>query len=467
MLTAIFKQSLTSGNLPSDWSRANVTPVYKKGNKNLAENYRPVSLTCITCKLLEHVICSHIHKHLEKHSILSKFQHGFRSRLSCETQLLATLQDLLSLRDKKIQIDVAVLDFSKAFDTVPHDRLIGKLKFYGINGQIVNWISSFLKNREQRVVVGGESSGPVKVDSGVPQGTVLGPLLFLLHINDLPQVVSSQTRLFADDCLLYRAIRGREDQVDMQRDLDTLCDWGDTWGMRFNASKCNIMRISRSRNPITQFYSLKGQILSEVTHAKYLGVSITNELNWSKHVADTALKGNCTLGFLRRNLRQCPEKLKETAYLGLVRSVLEYAATVWDPFLSKDITLLEKVQRRAARFVKNDYSRTSSVTAMLDSLGWKNLADRRRELRLALLYKITHEKVAISADSIGLSRPNSSTRARHKYKYTVQRANTRELNNFFVHRTVSDWNTLPAAIAETDSVDSFKRKLAQLDGSRD
>ena len=184
---------------------------------------------------------------------------------------------------------------------------------------------------EQQVQVGGAFWSPTSVDLGVPQGTVLGPLLFLLHINDLPQVVSSQVRLFADDCLLYRGNRCREDQVALQRDLTTLSEWVDTWGMKVNAAKCNIMHISHSQIPHTKFYSLNNQILTEVDQAKYLGVTLSNELSWSPHISNTVSKAHSSLGFLRRNLRDCPEKLKETAYISLVRSVLEYAATIWDP----------------------------------------------------------------------------------------------------------------------------------------
>ena len=209
-----------------------------------------------------------------------------------------TLFDLLTFREKKTQVDIMILDFSKAFDTVPHDRLLGKLDHYGIRGPILDWISVFLKSREQRVLVNGASSNPTSVDSGVPQGTVLGPLLFLLHINDLPEVVSSQVRLFADDCLLYRPIKGREDQVALQRDLDLLKAWGDTWGMKFNASKCNVMRVCRSTTPFTQFYSLGGQVLGEVNEAKYLGVTLSNELSWSPHISKTVSKAKSSLGFL-------------------------------------------------------------------------------------------------------------------------------------------------------------------------
>ena len=196
--------------------------MYKKGCKSLAGNYRPVSLTCISYKLLEHIICSHIHKHLDRHSILTAFQHGFLARMSCETQLLVTLQDLLSIRDQGTQIDLAILDFSKAFDRVPHEQLLGKLEYYGIQGPILNWTAAFLRGRVQRVVLDGMASDHTPVDSGVPQGTVLGPLLFLIHINDLPQVVTSSVQLFADDFLLYHPKNSRDNQLALQKDIDTL-----------------------------------------------------------------------------------------------------------------------------------------------------------------------------------------------------------------------------------------------------
>ena len=182
--------------------------------------------------------------------------------------------------------------------------------------------------------------------SGVPQGTVLGPLLFLLHINDLPSVVSSKVRLFADDCLIYRNIKNKEDQITLQKDLNLFENWGNS----FNAAKCNIMRVSRTRDPKLFNYSLTGQVLEEVMDAKYLGVTLSNDLEWSKHIA-TMTKANSKLSFLRRNLKGCPEKLKQTAYLSLVRSFMEYGATVWDPYQKYNSDKIERVQRRAARFV--------------------------------------------------------------------------------------------------------------------
>ena len=164
---AIFTQSLDTGELPRDWSLANVAPIFKKGNRVLAENYRPVSLTCITCKLFEHIVCGHILNHVEDHKILTNLQHGFRSGRSCETQLITTTHELLSSFNSKSQIDVAILDFSKAFDTVPHAGLLGKLEHYGIDSKILLWITNFLNNRKQRVVVDGSFSNYADVESGI------------------------------------------------------------------------------------------------------------------------------------------------------------------------------------------------------------------------------------------------------------------------------------------------------------
>ncbi len=227
VLTALYNQSLASGKLPEDWLQAHVCPIFKKGSQHDAANYRPVSLTCVACKILEHVVCKHILDHLDHHHILTDVQHGFRRHHSCETQLLITMHDLQQYRNERVQVDMAVLDYAKAFDTVPHKRLMNKLAHYGIGGELHTWIYSFLSQRTQRVRVDGELSSEAQVLSGVPQGTVLGLLLFLLFIKDLPSLVSSQVRLFTDDCLLYRPIHSEMDQVTFQQDLHKLGDWCD------------------------------------------------------------------------------------------------------------------------------------------------------------------------------------------------------------------------------------------------
>ena len=260
-ISAIFQTSIDSGTLPEDWVNANVAPIYKKGDVHQAENYRPVSLTSVSCKLLEHIICKHLLNHLEKNKILTNLNHGFRSGYSCETQLLITLEDLLKYNDNGEQTDIIILDFSKAFDTVPHDELLLKLSNYGVSGNIHSWLKNFLTTRKMQVVVDGEYSKSVPVLSGVPQGTVLGPLMFLCHINDLPKSVISQVRLFADDCLLYRTIKSEQDHITLQKDLQSLETWADTWGMRFNAKKCYLLSTNCKS---THFYTLCGQILKQV-----------------------------------------------------------------------------------------------------------------------------------------------------------------------------------------------------------
>ena len=331
-----------------------MAPIFKKGSPSAAENYTPVSLTCIPCKLLEHIFCSHIRAHLDKFGVLTPLNHDFRKQHSCESQLLITVQDLINRKDKaRTQIYIGVLDFAKSFDKVPHIRLMNKLRLYGIQCEVAAWISSFISQRSQLVVVDGSTSDSADVKSGVHEGTVMGPLLFLLFINDLPQMVDpgTQVRLFADDCLIYRTIKSIHDQVQMQKDLDALQLWGELWVMKFNASKCNILTVSNMENPLTKFCQLNNTILEHVYSATYLGILLHKPLHFSDHNTITANKCNSRLGFIRRNLRKCPTQLKQTAYFSFVRSPAEYAATIWDPHTNKDKYALEKIQHRAIRWV--------------------------------------------------------------------------------------------------------------------
>ena len=245
-----------------------------------------------------------------------------------------TTHDFLTSFDTNKQVDIAILDFSKAFDTVPHDRLLHKLNHYGITGDLHKWLTTFLTHRQMTVVIEGTSSDATTVDSGVPQGTVLGPLLFLCHINDLPQTVKSQVRLFADDCLLYREINDQNDHHTLQNDLKNLEEWANTWGMRFNASKCYILSIKNTSN---HFYQLNNTILKRVPTNPYLGLTISEDMKWAPHINKITKKANSTLGFIRRNLKRCPINCRRTAYIALVRPLLEYGASVWDPHYQKDI----------------------------------------------------------------------------------------------------------------------------------
>eukprot|EP00745_Piridium_sociabile_P027724 TRINITY_DN44613_c1_g1_i1.p1 TRINITY_DN44613_c1_g1~~TRINITY_DN44613_c1_g1_i1.p1 ORF type:complete len:604 (+),score=154.71 TRINITY_DN44613_c1_g1_i1:145-1812(+) len=224
-LTLLYQSSVNTGIVPRDWRTANVTPVFKKGERYKPVNYRPISLTSIPCKILEHIVVSTIMGFAEANNILSEAQHGFRRGRSCESQLLGLVDELSGNMEKGKQTDVLVMDFSKAFDKVSHSLLIHKLRHYGISGQINTWIRNFLADRQQRVVVDGAASDAIAVESGVPQGSVLGPALFLFYINDLPRQLSSTTRLFADDTLCHRTVSSPRDHEELQQDLDhpSLC----------------------------------------------------------------------------------------------------------------------------------------------------------------------------------------------------------------------------------------------------
>ena len=256
-LQFIFTQSLNEGILPSDWLKANITPIYKKGDRSVPANYRPISLTSVCCKIMEHIIFHACMAHLENNDIINSAQHGFRPGYSCTSQLINIVEHLAKDMDSQKQIDMIFLDFSKAFDTVPHQRLLTKLQYYGINNKIYHWISNWLTKRSQRVLVNGSSSSYVPVISGVPQGTVLGPLMFLLYINDINKnIISSKLGLFADDCVIYKTIYNKDDSITLQKDLSTLSDWARIWQMNFNIDKCILLRFTRSRSPIINDYLL-------------------------------------------------------------------------------------------------------------------------------------------------------------------------------------------------------------------
>lgn len=305
-LCFIFQQSINSGDVPSDWKHANVTAIFKKGSRLEAANYRPVSLTSVPCKLLEHIIYHNIMAHLDAHNILVDYQHGFRSCRSCETQLVNTVDHLAHSINYRNQTDLLILDFSKAFDKVAHKRLLLKLDYYGIRGLASAWIQSWLIGRTQQVVLEGHHSEKSIVNSGVPQGTVLGPLCFLLYINDMGNNISSNLKLFADDTLLYGLVHDANDAISLQQDLDRLVSWAQIWQMEFHPSKCYVLRICRTNNPIIYPYSMLGHILKAVDHQLYLGITLTETLSWKTHILNVKNKANKTLGFIKRNLHLCP-----------------------------------------------------------------------------------------------------------------------------------------------------------------
>ena len=460
ILTFIFQQSLDTGTVPSDWRTANIVPIYKKGDKSNPSNYRPVSLTSICSKLIEHIIFSQIMTHYDNHHILADVQHGFRPGRSCESQLIITTHDLASALDDKQQVDAVVLDFSKAFDRVPHQRLLKKLQHNGINGSLLYWIQNFLTTRSQRVVIDGQSSASVPVTSGVPQGTVLGPLLFLTFINDIPTGITSKLRLFADDCLMYRPIHNAHDSQLFQQDLDRLHHWSTTWQMKFNTAKCHVMRFSLKRNNIESEYHLGGSLLTMVSEYPYLGVTLSSNLSWQSHITNVSKKASRILGLLQRNLRGCPRRLREQAYISLVRPNLEYSCPVWNPYIKKDVTRIEMIQRRAARFVLQRYRQRHSVTTMLQKLQWDTLEKRRQAACLALMFKIQAETIAINPAHYLTPRAPAITRNYHPNQYQLIPVRIQLYQFSYFPRTIIWWNALPESAATSPSVEAFRKAVS-------
>ena len=238
-----------------------------------------------------------------------------------------------------------MLGFSKAFDKVSHALLVHKLKRYGVGGLTGAWIEDFLSERQQAVLVEGATSEYAPVESGVLQGSALGPSLFLIYITDLPSSMKTQARLFADDTMCSNEIRNTADQDTLQADLDSLAEWETKWAMEFHPAKCSTLSATRRRQKLEPSYQLHGQQLENVPTIKYLGVEIQENLKWSNHITSITNKANKTLGFVRRNLKVGNKRAKETSYMALIRPKLEYAASVWDPHTQADIKTLEKVQR--------------------------------------------------------------------------------------------------------------------------
>ena len=301
-----FNMSLKEGIVPFEWKEANSIPLFKKGSRNKSVNYRPVSLTSVICKLLETIIRDHMMDFLIKHKLINPSQHGFLKAKSCLTNLLCFLEEITKWVDDGSPVDVIYLDFQKAFDKVPHQRLISKLKSHGMGNSIINWIEQWLKDRRQRVVVDGEVSSWKSVLSGVPQGSVLGPILLLVYINDLEEGVTGKILKFADDTKLFRKVKEIGDKQNLQDDIDKLVKWSEKWQMLFNFGKCKCLHTGSGNTGMN--YEMGGTILSKTVKEKDLGVTMNANMKVSEQCRIAASKGNQVLGMIRRNITYCIKK---------------------------------------------------------------------------------------------------------------------------------------------------------------
>ena len=354
-ITAFINSSFLNGYCLSAWKTANICPVHKKDKKTEVENYRPISLMPILAKVQERCVLNRLLPHISP--CLFNMQHGFLKGLSCTTQLLQVLHELGRALDSGLETDVIYLDFSKAFDSVCHAKLLSKLYTFGIDGPLLQWFTSYLSGRQQRVVVNGSFSSWGVAKSGVPQGSILGPVLFLMFVNDMPDVLkSSSLAMYADDSKCYKTIKTMSDICDLQDDLNFLCVWSASNELYFQHTKCHNLRISRKKTSSPRVYNLNNTELKLVMKEKDLGLTVTKDLSWNEHITQTVSKTNKLLGFIKRHCYTVRNKNTLTLlYTSLIRSHFCFASQVWAPqSVIKNLLLIERTQRRATKFICND-----------------------------------------------------------------------------------------------------------------
>ena len=348
-LGIIFRRSIENAEVPMDWKKANITPLYKKGNKSDPNNYRGISLTSIVCKILEKMIRNEIETYLCRNQLIYKSQHGFSKGKSCLTNLIEFFDSIIDCIDDHNAVDIIYLDFCKAFDFISHNYLIIKLIAYGINYKIVQWIEEWITGRQQRVVINGNKSKWVNVTSGTPQGTVLSTILFLIFIDDIDNNLLCHISKFADDSKISKKISCISDAYALQKSLDYLSSWADKWNVKFNISKCKALNLGHKN--LNFQYELNGQWIESVSSEKDLGVIISNNLKSSEQCLAAKNKSMKILGMINRQISfKSPEVILKL-YKSYVRPHLEYCSQFWSPYLQKDIDLLENVQRRATKMI--------------------------------------------------------------------------------------------------------------------
>jgi hypothetical protein len=452
-LTYLFQQSLETSVVPQDWRDANVAPLHKKGSKEKVENYRPISLTSVVGKILESIIKDSLIEHLKQHKLIQNSQHGFISGRSCLTNLLDFFEVVTKELDEGKDVDLVYLDFSKAFDTVPYERLFKKLEAHGVIGKTLNWIKIWLSSRRQRVCVSGDFSEWAQVTSGVPQGSVLGPILFIVYINDLDNDIVSKLGKFADDSKLCKSITSLNDVNSLRQDLATLEKWSDNWQMQFNSEKCSVIHLG-NHNQLGQ-YSINNSVLKNSSNERDLGIIIDQSMKFSEHCNRIVNSANSVLGMIRRTMSSKSKKIIVRLYKSLVRPKLEYCVQAWRPFLRKDIDKLEKVQRRATKMI--DGCRFMSYEDRLKVTGLTTLEDRRNRGDIIEVFKMIKGFTKVDYREFFQLADNQKTRG-HKFKLVKNRSRLEIRRNFFSQRIVNDWNILPKEVVEAESINSFKNK---------
>lgn len=459
-LTRLFRHSVKSQTIPDEWKKAKISALFKKGDKCVAGNYRPVSLTSVVCKIMEKLVRNHVMSHMKMNDFFTNKQYGFIAGRSTTLQLLEVMDKWTEALDRGENIDCVYMDYQKAFDTVPHNRLIGKLRAYHISEQMINWIRSFLSGREQQVVVNGVESDWKPVTSGIPQGSVLGPLLFVIFINDLPELANSDIYLFADDTKIFNNIKSRTDSETLQADLDKMSQWSDIWLLKFHPEKCKHMNICRNKTKSHNQYSLGTTTLERIPSEKDIGVYIDDELKFEEHIGEKVKKATQMFAVVRRSFHHLNEKNFIPLYKSLVRTHLEYASSIWSPMSMKLVEQIEGVQRRATKQIPG--MKDLSYAERLRKLKLPTLSYRRIRGDMIEIYKIVTG--IYDKDACGFLKlwkdmaPRTGTRG-HPFKLYPQQARTSLRKNSFALRVVNTWNSLPTFVVISKTVNTFKNRL--------
>ena len=464
-LSIIFTKSLREKVVPRDWRTANVVSIFKKGDHTSASNYRPVSLTSIVCKMLESILKDAIMEHLLENELLRSSQHGFMPLRSCLTNLLEFLEEVTKLVDSGHQVDLMYLDFSRAFDKVPHRRLLMKVQSLGVRGNMAAWIEAWLNDRQQRTVLNGKFSEWKDVTSGVPQGSVLGPCLFIIYINDIEAAIDTIMLVikFADDTKACGVADRLEDCESLQEQVDKLYQWSLDWQMLFNKEKCKVIHIGG--NSLRYDYKLGPDSLIKVDSEKDLGVYIHETLCPSIHIAEAVKTANKKLGQLIRTLSYRDRFNFVTLYKSHVRCHLEYCVQAWSPWLKKDIELLEAVQKRAVRCIQG---LSGNYEEKLQQIGLPTLVDRRNRGDMIQTFKIVNQIDNVDPNTWfqfqsdthrplrGNTEISDDGNVRKKLTLKGRHSNIELRRNFFSNRVIRPWNELPETLRCEKSVNAFK-----------
>ena len=460
--TMYSNRSIASGCYPQAWKLARIVPIHKSGDKATPTNYRPISILSIVSKVLERHVHTVVSNFLAENAPISPCQWGFMSHLSATSALCSITHNWSQALDGGNEVCSIFFDIRKAFDSVPHVHLLDKLAALHLDPRIIAWLHSYLMGRSQLVVVGGEQSTCLPVISGVPQGSVLGPLLFIVYINDVATRISPYSRisLFADDMTLYRTIYVPADYNILQDDVTAISQWVDDNYLTLHTGKCCLMFVTRRHslsNPPPPLY-LGTSPLNQVNSVKYLGIMLTSDMSWSLQVTRVSTKVRKLTGLLYcRFYRYSSPGTLTKLYVTYIRPHFEYAAAVWDPYLIKDINLLEKTQRFALKVCAKNWS--LSHDELLSHLQLPPLSERRSQAKLCHLFKIMHGLEDFPAAPVKLKELHYSTRSDNSQLLQPLYSRTSQFQHSFFPHAISLWNMLPGDSVSSSSLSSFKHSL--------